>query len=672
MQVSSANDVKVYNLSAGKSIPEWISDRKKRQLLKGDVDLRRRIELIQDFSMPTASTSIKVSPDGEYLLSTGVYKPRLKCFDMNQLSLKFDRCFNSECIQFEILSQDFSKLILLQADRYVEFHAQYGCYYRTRIPRFGRDMAYHKPSCDLYVVGDGADVFRLNLERGHFMKPYTTDATSINVCQTNEHHQMLAVGTNEGKVECFDPRSHSKVGVLDLALSNVDTFVNNEIAAVTAITFKNELEMAVGTSSGHVLIYDIRSNKPKTTKNHKYELPIKSIIFHKPTKNVVSADSKIIKIWNEDTADNFTSIEPGFPINDVCVYKDSGLIFLANENPKNSVYFVPELGEAPKWCSFLDNITEELEESDNVVVYDDYKFVTGQQLEELGLVHLRGTNYLKAYMHGFFLDVRLYHKAKSIVEPFAYQDYRKNKIREKLEEERASRVKLNKMPKVNKLLAAKLIDEKSRKNDKLTDGEITNPLADDRFSAMFSNRDFQVDMESEEYKLLNPVVSKREKERRQRDDDGDDDVISYPPAKDGVLDDDLEQWKEEVVEKNKQKEEKKAKKAMKEVESGSGVKMYSLKGEDFKRGQTNKKRKIEALGDMLQNEQAQDRIVEQKGTALGSRELTFTLGKKKRDVQRDEANKEHKKERKKSARPVGQLLAVERKKAVFWRGKRVK
>ena len=36
MQVTTANDVKVYNLSAGKSLPEWISDRKKRTLLKND------------------------------------------------------------------------------------------------------------------------------------------------------------------------------------------------------------------------------------------------------------------------------------------------------------------------------------------------------------------------------------------------------------------------------------------------------------------------------------------------------------------------------------------------------------------------------------------------------------------------------------------------------------
>ena len=37
MQVRTANDVKVYNLSAGKSVPEWISDRKRRALLKNDL-----------------------------------------------------------------------------------------------------------------------------------------------------------------------------------------------------------------------------------------------------------------------------------------------------------------------------------------------------------------------------------------------------------------------------------------------------------------------------------------------------------------------------------------------------------------------------------------------------------------------------------------------------------
>lgn len=49
------------------------------------------------------------------------------------------------CILFQI--------VFLHCDRYVEFHSQGGHYYKTRIPKFGRDFSYHYPSCDLYFVG---------------------------------------------------------------------------------------------------------------------------------------------------------------------------------------------------------------------------------------------------------------------------------------------------------------------------------------------------------------------------------------------------------------------------------------------------------------------------------------------------------------------------------------
>lgn len=74
------------------------------------MDIKRRIELIQDFDMPGVSTTVKVSKDGKYILATGIYKPRIKCFDVNNLSLKFERCFDSEAITFEVLSNDYSKV----------------------------------------------------------------------------------------------------------------------------------------------------------------------------------------------------------------------------------------------------------------------------------------------------------------------------------------------------------------------------------------------------------------------------------------------------------------------------------------------------------------------------------------------------------------------------------
>lgn len=74
-------------------------------------DIRRRIELIQDFDMPAVSSCVKMSRDGKYVITTGIYKPRVKCYDVCNLSMKFERCFDSEVIKFEILSEDYSKVI---------------------------------------------------------------------------------------------------------------------------------------------------------------------------------------------------------------------------------------------------------------------------------------------------------------------------------------------------------------------------------------------------------------------------------------------------------------------------------------------------------------------------------------------------------------------------------
>lgn len=61
--------------------------------------------------MPGVSTNIKVSKDGQYIIATGIYKPRMKCYDVNNLSLKFERCLDSEVVAFQILSEDYTKVI---------------------------------------------------------------------------------------------------------------------------------------------------------------------------------------------------------------------------------------------------------------------------------------------------------------------------------------------------------------------------------------------------------------------------------------------------------------------------------------------------------------------------------------------------------------------------------
>ena len=53
----------------------------------------------------------------------------------------------------------------------------------------------------------------------------------------------------------------------------------------------------------------------------------------------------------------------------------------ANEGIQMATYYIPQLGPAPRWASFLENITEEMEDQTVRSVYEDYKFVERNDLK---------------------------------------------------------------------------------------------------------------------------------------------------------------------------------------------------------------------------------------------------------------------------------------------------
>ncbi|KAF6030675.1 hypothetical protein EB796_011023 [Bugula neritina] len=349
----------------------------------------------------------------------------------------------------------------------LEFHHRYGKLFRTRVPTFGRDLAYHFPSCDLYIAAYGNEIYRLNLEQGRFLNPIKTNSNEVTCCEFNPEHQLFTCGTGHGHVECWDPRTRFRVGTLDCAIATYQESNIESVPQVTSLKYKDGLNLGVGTSCGQVLLYDIRSKKPYLVKDHNYELPIKSIQFQ-PGKNIVlSMDKRIMKMWDGNT----------------------------------------NLGSAPSWCSYLDNITEELEETSTPQVYEDFQFVTRAELEEIGLSDLIGKPFVKAFMHGFFMDVRLYKKAKSVSEPFARHDYEKKRVQQMILEKTDDRVKSKyKRPTVNKELAQKMQEQEK-------DGGL---LKDDRFASLFHNPDFARNKESREYRMMNHNVARLDMDKKKK------------------------------------------------------------------------------------------------------------------------------------------------------------
>ncbi|PMD35209.1 WD40 repeat-like protein [Hyaloscypha variabilis F] len=552
MKLTNPNDVPVYTISGASTarpLPDWLA-RKRKRSLKNDPEYANRVELLQDFEFEEASSCIRVSEDGEWVMSTGTYKPQIHTHYLPHLSLSFARHTTTLNHSFILLSSDYSKSLHLQTDRRLEFHTPGGCHYQTRLPRYGRDLKYDRHSAEALIpaVGVNADgsgeVYRLNLEIGRYMKPYQVDVGgddlttagggalqggintgSVNVAAIAEDsHNLLAFGTSIGTVEFWDPRTKARVGIL-----------GSQEGEITALDFdRSGLSLATGTSEGLVQIFDMRRPVPILRKDQGYGYPIKTLM-HMTTssqeKKILSADKRIIKLWDEADGKAWTSVEPAVDINSVAWCKQSGMILTANEGKQQHAFFIPQLGPAPKWCSFLDNMVEEMAEEAPAETYDNYKFLTLPELKALNLGHLVGTtNLLRPYMHGYFVASRLYEEARLIANPYIWDEERTKRVKEKVEKERASRIRGSKKVKVNQNLVDKMLKRQERRQKVDEDMGV---LGDSRFGKLFEDEEFAVDERSREFQALNPSTKVGEvaennraiadSDRSESDSEGDDD-----------------------------------------------------------------------------------------------------------------------------------------------------
>jgi ribosome biogenesis protein ENP2 len=183
-----------------------------------------------------------MSNDGQYILATGVrlhilfcifylfpclgtYKPRLRCYDVRDLSMKFERCVDAEIVKLLVLSDGFEKVrvcvwnvIFLyavstpgrRAIHRVAFTkwALLSCTYATLwswyvllFTECGVDCLGEWVSWFRFVFGFifcySRDIYRLNLEHGRFMTPFTSCAQSTTSCAINPHHYLLITGTDD-------------------------------------------------------------------------------------------------------------------------------------------------------------------------------------------------------------------------------------------------------------------------------------------------------------------------------------------------------------------------------------------------------------------------------------------------------------------------------------------
>lgn len=419
------------------------------------------------------------------------------------------------------------------------------------------------PAVGVNANGVG-EVFRINLEQGRFMREYEVDVGgddltslgggalqggintgSVNTAAVAESsHNLMAFGTSLGTVEYWDSRSRARVATLLIPQDQASR------PQVTALDFhRSGITTAVGTSDGLIYLYDLRSPIPTLKKDHGYGYPVQTLQFLTSSTStraqvsepkVLSADKRILKIWDERGGTPWTSVEPVVDINCVAWCKDSGMFLTANEGRQQHAFFIPQLGPAPRWCSFLDNVVEEMADDPNDPnaysarrtgeVYDNHKFLTPPQLRNLNLDHLVGkTNLLRPYMHGYFVAQRLYEEARLIANPTTWEEERAKRVKEKIDKERESRIRGKKKvtAKVNRRMAEKILDREEKNERRRTqrvlaqggdekvevaaaitveaaEKEEKGLLADSRFARLFQDEDYAVDETSREFLSLNP------------------------------------------------------------------------------------------------------------------------------------------------------------------------
>lgn len=76
--------------------------RKKRRAAIENDKILSKIELIQDLEFPEASNKIRFTRDGLNIMATGTYKPQIRVWDCEQLSLKFERHTDAENVDFQV------------------------------------------------------------------------------------------------------------------------------------------------------------------------------------------------------------------------------------------------------------------------------------------------------------------------------------------------------------------------------------------------------------------------------------------------------------------------------------------------------------------------------------------------------------------------------------------
>jgi ribosome biogenesis protein ENP2 len=303
-----------------------------------------------NFNFPSAVKIIKEAPSSNFLIAYGNYPPQIKCFDLENLCLKFQRNLDADIIDFQFLGSNWEKLVLLRSDKFLEFHTKSGRYYQIKLDKMAVDLSFSEKHGIIFIPSSENEILRLDLEKGKFLSSLKNFSKFNNTCSgTNSFDNLFAVGNSGGVVKFWDMRIVKKFvfKIENYLLSNKNFF-----NSVSTLRFgeRNNFSFYFGLNSGELIQFDLRKTKPINIKNFGNKIPIKSIRMTNLDDRILTSDNKMIKIWEKNLKKNFLLFESKHQINHICKIKKTGFFFIACEYPFIEGKFTENLGKIPNWC----------------------------------------------------------------------------------------------------------------------------------------------------------------------------------------------------------------------------------------------------------------------------------------------------------------------------------
>ncbi|KAH0576465.1 WD40 domain-containing protein [Spironucleus salmonicida] len=410
----------------------------------------KSFHLIPNLGFPQITYFTKRSPDANFLLAAGTYPQQIRLFDLNSGAMKLQRNVNSDVVGADFLGMDWRKIALICANRELIVQGQGGTVFNKRVPKLPRACQFVDWEGILQICGTGNELFQLDLISGKFRESLVGDGS--------EYSALCCEKAVEVIYACGD----SGITAFDCRVGKIGSLLQEKCSSVCS----NAMKLCVGSQSGFIYEYDIRSNVPMRKIKHGNSA-INKLSFYENfgEKGIVGSDSRQMRIYQPD-GQLKCYVEPNSAIQSFESFDKSGLFLLSCETQLVQNYYIPDLGPAPLWAKDLDQQIQQIDIQQQTSQFANHRFVTEADLKALNLLSLTTTDSVIPQMHGYYVPKDILDKAVNSTKQNVTLDIHKIEQQKKIDLFRTQRDKIQ----LNE-------DNKKQKEQE---------LSDDRFDELFN------------------------------------------------------------------------------------------------------------------------------------------------------------------------------------------